>query len=191
VTDTICSFFIEGDSLMLKARRIINYNYRSFRGRLLVAFENINGVEEDCYNALLYDTEDTENENGGPVPQYYGFTFNTEDKDKFGQEAICSLKDNTIKAGTYIVTLASQALHEPEISPMRYYKGIKCQAMLVKGENGSVKLSELTPTGIKSTKAAAIRTPSSIYDLHGRKLGTDASMVRKGIYIIDGKLVVR
>jgi len=187
-TDTICSFFIEGDSLMLKARRIINYNYRSFRGQLLVAFENINGVEEDSYSVLLHDTEDEE---GEPIQQYWGFVFNNEEHDKYGQEAICNLKNDSLKAGTYIVTLGSQALHEPEISPMRYYKGIKCQAMLVKGENGSVKLSELTPTGIKSTKAAAIRTPSSIYDLHGRKLGTDASMVRKGIYIIDGKLVVR
>lgn len=192
VTDTICSFFIEGDSLMLKARRIINYNYRSFRGRLLIAFENINGVEEDCYNALLYDTEDTEDEDGGPIPQYYGFIFNTEDKDKFGQEAICSLKDNTLKAGTYIVTLASQALYEPGISPMRYYKGIKCQTMLVKGEDGSVTLSELTPTAIKSTMTTKKPSDSStIYDLHGRRVGTDLKAMSKGIYIIGGKKTVK
>jgi len=192
VTDTICSFFIEGDSLMLQARRIMNYNYRSFRGQLLIAFENINGVEEDSYSAILYDSEDTEDEDSGPIQQYWGFVFNDEDRDKYGQEAICSLKDNSLKSGTYIVTLASQALHEPEISPMRYYKGIKCQTVLVKGEDGSVTLSDLTPTAIKSAKAdKKPGDPSAIYDLHGRRLGTDASLLRKGIYIVGGKLVVR
>jgi hypothetical protein len=132
-----------------------------------------------------------EKEDGGPVPQYYGFIFNTEDRDKFGQEAICSLKDNTIKAGTYIVTLASQALHEPEISPMRYYKGIKCQTMLVKGEDGSVTLSELTPTAIKSTMTTKKPSDSStIYDLHGRRVAADLKAMSKGIYIIDGKKTV-
>lgn len=187
-TDTICSFFIEGDSLVLKARGIYNYNYRSFRGQLLVAFENINGVEEDSYSVLLYDTEDEE---GDPVPQYYGFSFNSEERDKYGQAGICSLKDNSLKAGTYIVTLASQALHEPEISPMRYYGGIKCQAKLVKGTDGSVELTDLTPTAIENTKTKVVRNSSKIYDLHGRSRGADASLLGKGIYIINGKLVAR
>jgi len=188
-TDTVCSFFTEGDSLMLKARGIYNYNYRSFRGQLLVAFENINGVEEDSYSVLLYDTED---EKGDPVPQYYGFSFNSEERDKYGQVGICSLKDNSLKAGTYIVTLASQALRESEISPMRYYKGMKCQAKLVKGEDGSITLGELAPTAIKSTMTAKKASDSStIYDLHGRKVGTDARQLRKGIYIAGGKLIVR
>jgi hypothetical protein len=43
-TDTICSFLIEKDSLVLKARGIFNYNYRAFRGKLLVTLDNINGV---------------------------------------------------------------------------------------------------------------------------------------------------
>ena len=187
-TDTICSFFIEGDSLVLKARGIYNYNYRSFRGQLLVAFEKINGVEEDSYSVLLYDTEDEE---GDPVPQYYGFSFNSEERDKYGQVGICSLKDNSLKAGTYIVTLASQALHEPEISPMRYYGGIKCQAKLVKGTDGSVELTDLTPTAIENTKTKVVRNSSKIYDLHGRSRGADASLLGKGIYIINGKLVAR
>ena len=187
-TDTICSFFIEGDSLVLKARGIYNYNYRSFRGQLLVAFENINGVEEDSYSVLLYDTED---EKGDPVPQYYGFSFNSEERDKYGQVGICSLKDNSLKAGTYIVTLASLALHEPEISPMRYYGGIKCQAKLVKGTDGSVELTDLTPTAIENTKTKVVRNSSKIYDLHGRSRGADASLLGKGIYIINGKLVAR
>lgn len=187
-TDTICSFVIEGDSLVLKARGIYNYNYRSFRGQLLVAFENINGVEEDTYSVLLYDTEDEE---GDPVPQYYGFSFNSEERDKYGQVGICNLKDNSLKAGTYIVTLASQALHEPEISPMRYYGGIKCQAKLVKGTDGSVELTDLTPTAIENTKTKVVRNSSKIYDLHGRSRGADASLLGKGIYIINGKLVAR
>ena len=187
-TDTICSFLIEKDSLVLKARGIFNYNYRAFRGKLLVTLDNINGVEEDCFDLILYDTEI---ESDGSVGKFYGFYFNDEDHKKYGQEALCDLKDIDIKAGTYIVTLASQGIYESVPSPMRYYKGVKCQAQLVKGKDGSIELTSLTPTAIKSMKSEMTRDSSKIYDLHGRNLGTDASSLRKGIYIVGGKLVVR
>ena len=184
-TDTICSFFVEKNHLILKARGMYNYNYRYFRGQLLVALDNINGVEADSYHIILYDTE---SEPGAPVKSLYGFVFNDEDKTKYGQESLCNLKVDEIKAGTYIVTLASQALYESEISPMRYYKGVKCQAKLVKGKDGSIELTDLTPTAIKSMKSEVTHDSSKIYDLHGRSLGTDGSSLRKGIYIVGGTL---
>jgi hypothetical protein len=153
-----------------------------------VTLDNINGVEEDCFDLILYDTEI---ESGGSVGKFYGFYFNDEDHKKYGQEALCDLKGIDIKAGTYIVTLASQGIYESVPSPMRYYKGVKCQAQLVKGKDGSIELTSLTPTAIKSMKSEMTRDSSKIYDLHGRNLGTDASSLRKGIYIVGGKLVVR
>lgn len=184
-TDTICSFLIEKDSLVLKARGIFNYNYRAFRGKLLVTLDNINGVEKDCFDIILYDTEI---ESYGSVGKFYGFYFNDEDHKKYGQEALCALKDIDIKAGTYIVTLASQGIYESVPSPMRYFEGVKCQAKLVKGKDGSIELTDLTPTAIKSMKSEVTHDSSKIYDLHGRSLGTDGSSLRKGIYIVGGKL---
>lgn len=184
-TDTICSFFVEKNHLILKARGMYNYNYRYFRGQLLVALENINGVEADSYNVILYDTEEKDR---APVPKMTGFTFNSEDRTKYSTVSLCDLKSSKIKAGTYIVTLASQALYESEISPMRYFKGVKCQAKLVKGKDGSIELTDLMPTAIKSMKSEVTHDSSKIYDLHGRSLGTDGSSLRKGIYIVGGKL---
>ena len=80
------------------------------------------------------------------------------------------------------------SLYESEISPMRYFKGVKCQAKLVKGKDGSIELTDLTPTAIKSMKSEVTHDSSKIYDLHGRSLGTDGSSLRKGIYIVGGKL---
>ena len=61
----------------------------------------------------------------------------------------------------------------------------------MKGTDGSVELTDLTPTAIENTKTKVVRNSSKIYDLHGRSRGADASLLGKGIYIINGKLVAR
>ncbi|MBO7129804.1 MAG: C10 family peptidase [Prevotella sp.] len=188
ITDTLSYFSIEKDSLVLTACGIYNYNYRYFRGKLIVALENTNGVDDDSFHYILYDTEDEKD--GGAIEMYYGFVFNNEDRNQYGQETICSLKDDEIKPGTYIVTLASQGLYESHISPMRYYGGVKCQAKLVKGADGKIELTDYTASGITPVTYHPATSPR-IYDLQGHNLGTNPSALRKGIYIKDGKKVAK
>ena len=53
------------------------------------------------------------------------------------------------------------------------------------------KVKQNAETAITATSAVSPKSKPYIYDLHGRNLGTDASSLRKGIYIVGGKLVVR
>ena len=48
-----------------------------------------------------------------------------------------------------------------------------------------------TTTGISPVRMNSGPSAKYIYDLRGRKLGTDASALPKGVYIIDGKKVVK
>ena len=53
------------------------------------------------------------------------------------------------------------------------------------------KVKQNAETAITATSAVSPKSKPYIYDLHGRNLGTDGSSLRKGIYIVGGKLVVR
>ena len=52
-------------------------------------------------------------------------------------------------------------------------------------------ISSTTTTGISPVRMNSGPSAKYIYDLRGRNLGTDASALPKGVYIIDGKKVVK
>lgn len=190
-TDSICILSIDQDYLMLTARGIYNRNYRSFRGKIFIAMENSNGKEDDNVNILIYDTED---EDGSPVEPNYGFVFNTEDHEQLGTVECINLRDNTVKPGTYLVTFVTQGIHEAEPSPIRQIGGLICQYKLVKGANGELSITESpasTPiTAITSPTAKQVGT-RTFYDLNGRRVGNNLDILGKGIYIKDGKKVMK
>ena len=98
ITDTLSYFTMKDDSLYLNARGMYNFNYRDFRGTVLIALENINGAEDDNCYFIIYDTEDEE---GKPIEPGYGFIFG-ENQEVLGCESVCYLKNDSIKPGTYI-----------------------------------------------------------------------------------------
>ena len=187
ITDTLSYFTMKDDSLYLNAHGMYNINYRDFRGTVLIALENINGAEDDNCYFIIYDTEDEEAE---PVKSDVGFVFD-EDPQVLGCESVCYLKNDSIKPGTYIVTLGSMGIYESQVSPARYLNGVKCQAKLVKGTDGSLELTDFTPTAIQDVKRTVCPTPSTskVYDLRGRQVTNTPS--RRGIYITGGKKVIR
>ena len=186
VSDTICRFSIdEADSLVLTARGIFNLSYRSFRGKLLVTMDHTNGREEDSWSITLYNTEA---EDCHPVRSLYGFVFNDDDRDQYGSEKIFGLASDDIIPGKYIVTLATQALHEKEPSPIRYYDGIICQYTLVKDDDGSITIKESIPLSIDQVRSDHRLACSKVYDLHGQQASDG---MRKGIYIQNGKKIIR
>jgi hypothetical protein len=72
-----------------------------------------------------------------------------------------------------------------------YIDGVKCQAKLVKGADGSLELTDYTPTAIQDVKRTVCPNTSNskIYDLRGRQVTSTSS--HRGIYIIGGKKVIR
>ena len=96
----------------------------------------------------------------------------------------------SLPAGTYTAYLASKALQDEEPQPICYPGGKHNSYTITKADDGSLTIAKSGASGITMVKNAA--APSKhIYDLRGRNLGTDASTLPKGVYIIDGKKVVK
>ena len=70
---------------------------------------------------------------------------------------------------------------------------------LTVGEDGKLSLSDKpkylseynTPTAIQSASGTIRQASGIVYDLQGRKVGTSENALPHGIYIIDGKKVIR
>ena len=64
------------------------------------------------------------------------------------------------------------------------------------GEDGSIEISDpiklivITPTAIQGIGKDKVQ-PEGIYDLNGRYVGNDMNNLRRGIYIRNGKKVLR
>ena len=189
VYDPICQMSIdETDSLVITTGGIFNLDYRYFFGKLCLTLDNVNGSEEDSYSFVLYDSEEIDEDEGeayGPIPFGYGFSFVENEEDETDSEAMIDLKDEEIKAGTYVVALVTQGLREPTPSLVRGAGGTVCQYTLTKGEDGSLTLTEGVPTAISSTFATQQRKENAIYNLNGQKVNRTG----KGIYIVDSKKV--
>lgn len=186
--DTECKLSIDAtDSLVITASNIYNLDYRYFFGKIMVTMDNVNGSEEDSNTILLYDSEmeDEEGNDYGPVPFAYGFSFIENEEDESGNEAIVWLKEEEIKTGTYVLTLVSQALNEPEPTPIHALGGAICQYTLTKGDDGSLTLVEGVPTAIADINATRQKADNNIYNLNGQKVNCPG----RGIYIKNGKKV--
>lgn len=188
VFDPTCELSIDAtDSLVLTTGGIYNVDYRYFYGKLFIAMDNVNGSEEDSNSIIIYDSEkvDDDGEVYGPVPFGYGFSLKENDDDETGSATLVWLKEEEIKAGTYVVSLVSQGLKEPTPSLLRGSGGMVCQYTLTKGEDGSLTLTKGVPTAINSTFADKQKKDDAIYNLKGQKV----SRTGKGIYIVDSKKV--
>ncbi|MBR1395833.1 MAG: C10 family peptidase [Prevotella sp.] len=189
IFDPTCELSIDAtDSLVLTTGGIYNLDYRYFYGRLLITMDNVNGSDEDSHNIIIYDSEEVDEEDGeaaGPVPFGYGFSLVENEGDKTGSATIVWLKDEELKAGTYIVSLVTQALKEPTPSLLRGPGGVVCQYTLTKGEDGSLTLTAGVPTAISNTFVKQPKNDDAIYNLNGQKV----SRTGKGIFIVDSKKI--
>ena len=73
----------------------------------------------------------------------------------------------------------------------RYSYRIKAIGTETASQWGEEQQFTFSSTGIATMEAVPSQQNTHIYDLHGRMLGTDASRLGKGIYIIGGKKVVK
>ena len=154
-----------------------NLYYRTFKGTLDLLMIGEDGTQY-TFNVLT--------EEKGVV---YRYSFSSVSK---------MLNLTSLPAGTYIAYLASKAIKDTEYQPARCEEEGAIYYLVNKDENGTISIANeiydlySALTSIESIEAASVRSRNAfIYDLHGRSLGTDASSLGKGIYIIGRKKVVK
>lgn len=123
------------------------------------------------------------------VPYRYGFNS----KNKF-------VNVTDLPAGNYIAFLASKAEKDT------YYQPVKCKSngaicyQVTKNEDESIEVSydyqefydgatSINPVNMKNDGLTKIYR--NIYDLNGRNMGTDPSVLPKGVFIMNGRKVVK
>ena len=96
----------------------------------------------------------------------------------------------SLPAGTYTAYLASKAIQDEHPQFICYPGGKHNLYTIINAGDGSITIAKSGTSGITSVKKTSA-VSKNIYDLRGRNLGTDASALPKGIYVIDGKKVVK
>ena len=169
---------MNGKILEVQSSPIFNFHFLWFWGKLGANFENMDGdSSKDTFIKIGQDQNE--------VPTFRG----TEDINN-------SVFITKVKPGKYKVYLASWAINEEKCQPVRCQGGAPYYEVTITSD-GKTSISEQKwfddynpETGIISAKADN-KTTKHIFDLQGRSRGTDPSALPKGIYIINGKKVVK
>lgn len=109
----------------------------------------------------------------------------------------CNLSN--VPDGTYRLFVGSKAADDYKWQLVRPKEGAVYSYIIVKNGDDITWTEDYsdmwaissTTTGISPVRMNSGPSAKYIYDLRGRKLGTDASALPKGVYIIDGKKVVK
>ena len=156
-----------------------NFYYTTFRGTIdLVVISNETGANQAF---TIFSTE-------GERP-YYGLDFLSIPPQKRLP------KVGELPAGVYTAFLGSKAHSDVEYQPVRSSEGTIAYQLTI-GEDGSIEISDpiklivITPTAIQGIGKDKVQ-PEGIYDLNGRYVGNDMNNLRRGIYIRNGKKVLR
>lgn len=169
---------VEGKILMVDSPPVFNYHFLWFYGQFGAFFKNMDDDNsKDTFIKIGKDQND--------IPTFNGTDGLTN-----------SIFFSKVKPGKYQVYLASKALNERDYQPVRCVGGAPYYEVSI-SDDGTTSISDMkyftenpTSVGIRSIYTEG---PSSkyIYDLHGRQVGTAADGLRKGVYIIGGKKVVK
>ena len=165
------------------------YNYcgKTIEGYVGFVFEHLTQPENTDIWAFI--SADADNEDYRSLPPGWGFG---EDHNSFVVEA------GDLAPGDYHVYIGSKDKHETAYQKSRlpggefYYVELSVdeQGIITIGE--SVTYSESTGIqGVTLSDAERQHKTSAIYDLQGRNHGTSANALRKGIFIKDGKKIVK
>lgn len=117
-----------------------------------------------------------------------GYGWRHEDGSNFTYTA----KTSTLPSGTYTAFFASKDDRDVEPQPFRCYGG-PIYYTLTKSGIGVVEVSEPqdSPSSIANTSVNRPAGGTGIYSIDGRSAGTDIDVLRNGIYIKNGKKVIK
>ena len=164
------------DYMEVSLGTVYNGSPFTFEGKVQLCFKSIDGDKSKDVTYVLVDTNNTGYE---PVDPGYGYSFST--------LAGLWAADVNLKPGQYDVYLASLGNDETTPQAVLYPGGEKCHYLLTY-KNGEFTVEEYTPTAISSVYLTPTTDHAArIFDLQGREVKTP----QKGIYIINGKKVVK
>lgn len=165
---------LDGKILFVESKDIYNFHFLYFNGDFGLFFQNVDG---DASKNVFKKIRNT----GGYIASFYG--YNTLGSSMF-------LTD--ISEGNYRVYLASKAINEDECQPVRCPGGVLYYDLSITKEGATISeakfLGPSTPTSISATTLRP-KSESVMHNLQGMRI--ESSQARKGIYIQDGKKVVR
>ena len=161
-----------------------NYSWLPFDGTIALIFE------EDKENGQQYKVTLDEDR----FEDYQGIRFWGWGSDELDQIPFARVNSIEMPAGSYKVFLGSKDVKEQRFQPFRCGENTgKMYYSVVKNSDGSYVI-DANPKQY-TTNIRPITTTwqcrQEIYDLQGRPRGTDPSALPKGIYIINGKKVVK
>jgi hypothetical protein len=161
--------------LKIKTKFVYNQSMLPFTGTISLYFKRVDG---DTSKDKMYSYMDLTQESVLPG---YGYSSSTAK----------NITTNDLEPGDYYIYLVSQATDETKPQRLRHPGGLY-QFILTKNESGYLSVNEYEPTGISAVSYTTDTFISTrIFDLRGRSMGTDLNALPKGIYIINGKKVVK
>ena len=156
--------------LKVKTTSIYNNSLYSFSGEIKLYCQNMDGdaTKDKTYTFLDFTSEEL-------LPGYGYFSEQTK-----------TVKTTDLDPGKYYIYLVSQAINESTPQMVHRPGGIQ-RYIMTKEDDGKLTVEEDTPTGIFSIYQTPTVSSARIFDLQGREVKTP----QRGIYIINGKKVVK
>ena len=95
-----------------------------------------------------------------------------------------------VKDGTYLLYFVAQDSGKELVNRVYPAEGVNwCYTLTKKGNN--ITLTEGGTTGIASVTAKPNKVSNAVYSIDGRVMGNDINAMGKGLYIVDGKKVMK
>ncbi len=174
--------FLNGFTVMVDNGNglFLQNSHMTFYGKVGVEF-----LDENNNEVYFHTFFDTSNKAGGfsPVEGGHGYYVSF-----FNKVTVSDLAN--IPAGKYRVFLASKAVQDKTPQFICYPGGGHNEYSLVKSEDSSLTITKSGTSSIHSIKSLTHHNGVH-YDLQGRDNGTSVETLPKGIYIIDGKKIVK
>ena len=181
VTNKDFELKLQNGKLYMGDYAFYNYNYYDFKGLFyVVAVNSQTAVALDGLDFTDNPITGINNEDG------YVYGINSLTNGKYIElSRVSQLKD-----GTYYVFCAVQEDGYENFNMISAPDGVNTTYTLTK-KGTNLTLDKGFVTGIASIKAQSKTTDSRIFSIDGRSLGTDLNTLGKGLYIVNGKKIMK
>lgn len=187
VADAIDYAVEDEDVLKMSFLYLFNYSVLDFNGTIDLTLVNKANTSDVIYLNLI----DTHEEGVGRIQPFYGYYFVDDEEEEIEPVYIDGLKG--LAPGIYRMYLTAKEERDQQRQIVRNAKGTQ-YATLKKLNDGQILVSnddvDDINTDIQTTCATYFKKEET-YNIKGMRLGKNNNQLRKGIYIISGKKVIR
>lgn len=188
VADNINYSVVDEDVLQMELSYLSNYSILDFNGTIDLALENKSKSSEVTYLNIV----DTNDKDVGRVQPLYGFNFVDKETDKINPVQMKGFKE--LAPGIYRMYLTCKEKRDSQRQLIRSLGGVQ-YATLKKLNDGTLLVSNSDvddiDTGIQAIHSTKTSYASNtLYNLKGQMISPNAK-IQKGIYVVNGKKVIR